>query len=271
MLQFCGSQDFTPADFDLVGALVTDPKGIVVGGDPAQAIHLGKSAGLPPPMKGHRWSRHHLEGSYRLPVRVCEAVAPIARAIQAMRAASGPGAVTGDVAPLLSASEVVLPHGVKNAVLGVRPVVVAGSHSEVRDQVCEVLSRYGPLLDGSDGERIVTIAEGDEWIEHALRGGLDGGFALRRESMRAIKGLERPCVIWSTRAAIPDRESHDEWIYTILTRTTCLVVLAVSEATPPAVSEVLGRLEPDRLLFWTEPARARFTSVATASLVREED
>jgi len=109
----------------------------------------------------------------------------------------------------------------------------------------------------------MTVAEGDELVHDAAQqlasvGRLPPGMKVEQQSMRRIKGLERPLVIWSTRAEIPVLETTAEWIYTILTRTTGLVIVALSAKTRPDVRSIVGRLDQKRLLFWTEEAQAEF-------------
>jgi hypothetical protein len=76
--------------------------------------------------------------------------------------------------------------------------------------------------------------------------------------MRTIKGLERPVVVWSTRAEIDADDSLLEWIYTILTRTTGVLIVLLSVETPEEVRRILGRLREDRVLPWTAQAEQRF-------------
>lgn len=251
-------QDFGYADFDLVAALVPDPRRITVAGDPAQAVHLGLAAELPGTVKGARWKRHPLEGSYRMPIRLCEAVRPLAGGIQSARRTSGEAIGTGEEGPALTDDEIVLPESVKGAVLGIRPILVAGSMADVAHQIREVFDAYGSLLRSTTGERIVTVAEGDEWMRDVVRDSRPAGFTVRMESMRKIKGLERSCILWSTRAEPPANEAIDEWVYTIVTRSTCLVVIALSTDASPPVRRTVASLEPARVLFWRPQAQALF-------------
>lgn len=244
------AQDFTPADFDLIAALVERPHHIVACCDEAQALHLGTSYRRPH-VEGAIWRARPLRGSYRLPIRVCEAVRPLAERIAARRRSL---AGAGDAED----EDVVLPESVKSAVLGPRPIIVAGNEDEVARALRSVLSSFAPLLRAAvSGDVVVCVAERDEWVMDRLANP-PPGMTVRRESMRAIKGLERPCVVLSTRVEVPHDESLDEWIYTVLTRTTALLVLALSERTSPELREVIAQLRPDRLMAWNEKAGRLF-------------
>jgi len=244
------AQDFTQADFDLVAGLAERPQNIVACCDEAQALHLGTSYRRPH-VEGATWRARPLRGSYRLPIRVCEAVRPLAERIAARRRSL---AGAGDA----EEEDVVLPESVKSAVLGPRPIIVAGSEDEVAGALRSVLSSFAPLLRAAvSGDVVVCVAERDEWVMDRLANP-PPGMTVRRESMRAIKGLERPCVVLSTRVEVPHDESLDEWIYTVLTRTTALLVLALSERTSPELREVIAQLRPDRLMAWNEKAGRLF-------------
>lgn len=251
-------QDFAPADFDLVLALVADPRRIVVCGDETQAMRLGASYRRPGSLGGARWKEHRLAGSYRLPMRICEAVQPLAELVrhrrEGLRDARGDDALDGD--------DIVLPKAVRTAVLGVRPIVVAGVDAKLKSQLREIFGLYGDLFDGRpEGQRVVTAAEVDVGLARALEGVLPARVRLEKASMNQIKGLERPCVVWSTGARIATDESVAEWIYTILTRATSLVVIALSPSTPENVRSVVASLRADRLLFWTSEAERAFEAL----------
>lgn len=149
--------------------------------------------------------------------------------------------------------------------LGVRPVVVAGTKQQVEKSLRQVLAAYGTTIRAAEGPRLVTVAEGDDWVIDAAVAAAPTAFKVASESMRRIKGLERPCVVWSTRASMPVDESVEEWIYTILSRTTSLLVIALSATTAPNISEVVARLRKDRLLFWTPDAEALFDAWRAAA------
>jgi DNA helicase II / ATP-dependent DNA helicase PcrA len=74
-------QDCTRADFEIFFNLLNNPNHLIISGDLAQAVHLGKSANIESLREAIRSERtmndiswNYLDGSYRLPFRVCEAV-----------------------------------------------------------------------------------------------------------------------------------------------------------------------------------------------------
>ena len=164
----------------------------------------------------------------------------------------------------LALDDIVLPRAVKNAMLGVRPIVVAGTVGQIREQVAQIIGEYAPLFTPPAGRRaIATIAENDPVMLQALKKleaekRLPVGIRIEAASMRRIKGLERPLVLWSTKSHLPNSETAPEWIYTILTRTTGVVVVALSAHTPDCIRAIVGRLDRHRLLFWSEQAELEF-------------
>lgn len=237
-------QDLLPADVYLLRNLVDDPGRMSVWGDPAQALHIGTSHQLPP--LGTRWRFERLEGSYRLPIRICEAVAPLAESIAQSRSRSGTTHGAGE-----EQVDVVLPEAVKSATLGIRPVVLDGTSGMPVDKICDVIATFRPLLDRwSTGNRLpITIAEASAGVAPQLQKAFPND-AVDAESMRAIKGLERPVVIWPTSCLMGASSTAAEWIYTILTRTTTLLVIVLQANTDPRVVEAVQHLRRDRLLFW---------------------
>jgi DNA helicase II / ATP-dependent DNA helicase PcrA len=249
-------QDFTPADFELSGALVEDTRGVWAFGDRVQALQLGPAYRRPGVLagtngQGRRWKRFDLPASYRLPLRVAEAISPLAdKIIERDRPlydeADGPVDAIGLEA-------------VTSAVLGIRPILIAGSKSDVPKQVGQVLASYRKLFDLAEpANRLVTLAEGDPELKvKSLQDVAPEGLIVRQESMRAIKGLERSAVIWSTGSFLNADESLDEWIYTILSRTTGILVILLSDRMNADAAHALRQLRQDRLLPWTPQAAER--------------
>lgn len=253
-------QDMTPADFELASLLVVDPDRIVVAGDEAQSLHLGASYQRP----GHveipsrarvaggpayrRWLVHRLAGSYRLPIRVCECVQPLARHLDRDRRRLG-----GD-------HDVGLPEARRPAVLGVRPIVLSAANAV--EVLPAVLGAYRRTLDAVEPScREITVAEGTFPLE-PVRAAAPPGYRVGSASMLAIKGLERACVIWSTAGPIRSHECEVEWAYTIVTRTRCLAVIVVDPAaTPDERAGVVRLLRADRLLCWDAAAEDALMAV----------
>lgn len=257
-------QDFLPSDFELLAASLEDVHFLCVFGDETQSLHNGSSYRRPGSINGKRWKYHELDGSYRLPIRVCEAVEPLARTLK-LRRATEPAEPPQDSTDL-SDDDIVLPIAVKTAVLGIRPVVVNGKIGEVKTQMREIFEVYADLLTATTvANRRITVAETDDRMKCIMNELLrEGCFPaetiVEPTTMRRVKGLERPAVVWSTAADIPQSDTTAEWIYTILTRTTGLVIIALSEHTTEPIRHIVGQLEPSRLLFWTDRAEQEFNA-----------
>lgn len=246
-------QDFLPADFSLASSLVHDRAGLIVFGDAAQGLHVGSSHWLPT-SRDRRWTYHRLRGSYRLPMRICEAVLPLGRQLLASRK-HGDSDVADD--------DIMVPEAVKSATLGIRPVVLDGGSPSVESDLKTIIDYYGDLIDTQrqPSAPFATIPESDHRLKSAMQAAWPGK-SIEEASMRKIKGLERPLMIWPTRATIPTASTLGEWVYTILTRTTCVVVIILSSDTDEAVRAVVSRLDRSRLLFWNQQAEEVFDSWA---------
>lgn len=238
-------QDFTESDFRLLACIPPDPQHLFVTGDESQSMHLGPCYRRPG-LRRRQWRKYELGGSYRLPLRVCEALEDLATAF--IDAHSGPGSDDLDL---------VLAESRKAAVIGPRPIVIAGDEATIAHDLRGVFEAYRPLFD--DGEPRISLAEFDPIAAGAIKEAAPWA-ELEVAGMLRIKGLERSCVVFSDRATIGGDESVPEWVYTALTRSTSVLVLVLWSHTSPAVRSVIGRLREDRLLFWTPAARDAFQS-----------
>jgi SAM-dependent methyltransferase len=257
-------QDFLPADLKLLESLLEDKRKLCVFGDSLQAMHIGMAFDNSTMLGGRRWKTWELSGSYRLPIRICEALLPLADAIAMHRESVKSQQISDEVVDEDEQVDLVRPHAVKSAVLGVRPIVLAGSNADIRRQLAEVVRHYSLLFDPAHGAKgIVTVAEYDKFLKEIFDRLKDSkklpeDVVVEAASMSKIKGLERPLVAWSTQTDIPRRETEAEWVYTVLTRTTGVVVIAISQNTDARLRSIVGRLREDRLMFWSEKAHQEF-------------
>lgn len=257
-------QDFLPADLRILESLLEDKRKLCVFGDSLQAMHIGIAFDNTTMLGGRRWKTWELNGSYRLPIRICEALLPLADAIANHRENIKLKRNADDVIDEEEYVDYVRPHAVKSAVLGVRPIVLAGTNADIRRQLAEVVRHYALLFDPAHGAKgIVTVAEYDEFLKEIFdrlkdSKKLPNDVVVEAASMSKIKGLERPLVAWSTQTNIPRRETEAEWVYTVLTRTTGVVVIAISQNTDARLRSIVGRLREDRLMFWSEKAHQEF-------------
>lgn len=253
-------QDFVPADFKLFNAILRSPTGLVVFGDGAQALHVGSSHWLPT-FEGGRWRRLRLSGSYRLPLKTCDAVRPLSGqiALHRQRAIDGPA---GD-------PDTIVPRTVKAATPGTRPIVLAGDIATICRHLTEIAAEYAPFADAA-GARRITIAEQkpNSEMSRTLSARL-ADWTIEAISMQSIKGLERAFVVWQADTKFPTMSTVAEWVFTILTRSTAVTVIALTPTIPPATGAVLARLDRTKLMFWTPAAETAFDK--TRNLVEGPD
>lgn len=276
------AQDLLPVEFsDVLTKLVEDAASIVVGLDVTQALHTGSSFTRPSVLAGlngqrRRWKEHELTGSYRLPISICEALEPLADRILTSRTARRkesdgiPPEHDDHVADEVDPEDLIRPSSRKSAVIGVRPIILApANHSDLAGLLAEVVNTHRPVV-ASPGQSVtVTYAESTPNEASVLQVDLASSLrsigcptevSVEPDTMLEIKGLERPLVLWNSKMEVNRIAATDvaEWIYTILTRTTGLLVIALSLRTPPEVQELITSLRRDRLLFWNAAAEHRF-------------
>ncbi|MDA9359841.1 hypothetical protein N9R50_01555, partial [bacterium] len=239
-------QDFLRADYEIAWKMLRHPKAFIVV-DEAQALHVGASYEKPPAIDGRRFTYRKLQSSYRLPPSVSKAVSPLAAQVQALRKASG------NADP-----DTALPNSRRASVIGVRPIVIVGDPKELAEQIVEIKELYAEYIDMEEGDATTTVLERDAVLSKAL---VDCGVHVDNSTVRKIKGLERRFVVWSVAQPIVADEVHLESVYTALTRTSCLLIIALPRAPIPiGNAEVLTMLDIDALLAWTEEAATAISS-----------
>ena len=231
-------QDLTNADFKILDCLFKPGRrDMTIAGDLAQAVHLGKTAGIPGAQKGHRRHRYHLRASYRLPHRVCLALKPLSTGLKQQWE-------NDEGCPMLAP--------VKRAPPGPRPIIIAASNrSRLADKISEVWNVYG-IYDLSE----ITILEQDIGLYKALKA---KGIEVRTDSILRLKGLEKRCIVWSTSADVNTDEVL-EFVYTILTRTSSVLILTLLDDSIDKYRSVLSLLKSENLIFWDQDSEAAFSS-----------
>jgi hypothetical protein len=243
-------QDFGEAELRLLGSSALTPERLCVAGDPSQSIHLGQSYRRPT-FQGRNWRPHHLEGSHRLPLRICQALRPLAERLIER------GAV--DVA---DETDAILLGPRKDSVLGVRPIVVLAE--DLRQRLPTILDAYARAVE----DHRLFVGDGRPWICSDVSLAAEG-WDMTAGSMLEFKGCEWPIVVatdaWdeSGRQEQGDADyiaTLEQHVFTGLTRATRLLVIALSKPMYrfDPVSRFLGRIDRNRLLFWTEDASRRF-------------
>ena len=229
-------QDYTQADFKIFRLLLKDSKHLCVAGDVAQAIRIGKSAKIPKFEDIDRRRIYRFKASYRLPVRVSEAIKPISEQIKKDR-------------NLPEDADAIIPY--KNAPPGARPILVYGSSEEsLASKIATIIDTY-KLYDIHRS----TVLERDVALLSALR---SKQIQSETDTIFRLKGLERKCIIWSTRAKIKNEKEVDEIIYTILSRTSSILIVALFDDTHDIYKPVIAKLRRDRLIFWDLETEEQF-------------
>lgn len=229
-------QDCTRTDFEIFNRLVKDTNAMTLAGDLAQAIHIGKTANIPKDENTSRREYFYLEGSYRVPHRISECISRLSEEI--VKRFSNNEAAKKIVA-------------VKNSPPGARPIVVFGcSLSELIRKIEVIWSQYQIF-----GLTKVTVLEKDKPLCQGLK---EKGIPSETDTILRLKGLEKDCVLWSTAIPVEDEREVHEFVYTIMTRTSNVLIIAISEQCQPTCRHVLGLLRQDRLIFFDEQTKTRF-------------
>lgn len=237
-------QDCTQADYDIFYGLLSDNNQLVIAGDYAQAVHLGKSASPPregeifagpTPMRPREFIK--LEGSYRLPFRISECIKPLSAFIQLNNE---------------NDTDVITPY--KGAPPGARPIVIYAKSTEaMKEKILwciwhfQVFDIFDPNL---PRRKKLTILESDFDLSQSLNGRVPE--IAHASTILKLKGMENDCIVWSTREKIEHVEDVYYYIYTILTRTCSILIIALFDDTPDYAYEALSKMERTRLMIWDQ-------------------
>jgi hypothetical protein len=245
-------QDCTEADFEIFYSMIKDPNNFTIAGDLAQSIHLGTAARIPRDERMTRRQFYRLDGSYRLPVRISECIKQLSTAI-VQRFGNDEGVT--DITPY------------KGSPPGSRPIVVYGqTYVEVAEKVKEVFKHYKIY----DLER-VTILEKDTELQREI---IKRNLIAETDTILSLKGLEKECVLWSTRIPLEFEKEVFEFAYTIVTRTSCILIIAITDKTQNVYKKILGLLNSERLIMWdkeTEQKFATFCEEYEPETIEDED
>ncbi len=224
-------QDCTQADYHVFDLLLENPNNIVLAGDIAQAIQIGNVADIPRIRADEMVNRktYNLKGSYRLPFRISECVTKISETIKD--------------------GSVITPY--KGSPPGARPIVVyAATPNDLKDKLEVIYKTYGVY-----GLDRITILESDFEICNALRA---IKIPCETDTILKLKGLEKTCVLWSTRKDIEYKDEVAEFVYTILSRTSGILLVVLTTETLKKYYKIVKLFRKDRLILWDKETNDKF-------------
>jgi len=222
--------------------LLKNVDNLILAGDLAQAVHIGQSGSIPKDENMSRRKYHRLKGSYRLPYRISEAICPLS---QSITKDSGDKDVTIEITPY------------KGAPPGARPIIVfADDHHQLADKIIHIKDVYSVF----DVHKI-TILERDEELRDALSAHRQ---SVETTTILRLKGLEKDFIVWSLQADILYENEAKEFAYTIMTRTNCLLVIAITPKCKKYNLELVNLLRTDRLIYWDQETESYLLSKNSA-------
>jgi len=232
-------QDCTQTDYKIFFGLLKTPNNLIIAGDFAQAVHLGSVSDVPRERNDdermRNWNRIQLNGSYRLPYRISECLQKFSENI-----VSSKEELNNPLSPF------------KGAPPGARPIVVYSKlSSTMAEKVENIVNKYN-CYDILDFNIIpydnILILEKDKELQNALLKRKQGlGYVA---TILRVKGLEKKCVLWSTRINIDFSDKIRHYVYTILTRTSGVLIIALFGDECEEYKSIINEFNPDRLIIW---------------------
>lgn len=238
-------QDCTQSDYTIFYRLIKNPNNLILAGDYAQAVHIGKVSDIPrdtdettEKMKNRNYIK--LDGSYRLPYRISEAIKQVSETIK----------INGQ-----EDTDVITPY--KGAPPGARPIIVfAENDQEMANKVIgitEAFEHFDVIDLKSEVKRRVTILEKDYNLANELNNTLQN--IAETDTILRLKGMEKTCILWSTKIKIDHEDEVNNFVYTILTRTSGLLIIALYNDINAKYIDIIKQLRKDRILIWDEETK----------------
>jgi DNA helicase-2/ATP-dependent DNA helicase PcrA len=237
-------QDCTKADYEIFYQLLRDPNNITLAGDIAQSINLGAALHIPraDDARMGNFTKKKLEGSFRLPFRVSECIKPLSIIINEKF-----GVREG------IESDIINPY--KGAPPGSRPIFAyADDTTTAAVKISDIFNAFKGALKLDK----VTIFERDVPLLFELK---KCNIPSETEIILRTKGLEKNCVLWSSRINVDSNFEKEEFIYTILTRTVSLLIILVFPETQQDFLNIIKLLVPDRLMRWDEESETKYNEL----------
>jgi len=201
---------------------------LILAGDLAQSVHVGQSGTIPKEGDMSKRVIHRLRGSYRLPYRVSEAISPLSNNITNN---SGDKDVTIQITPY------------KGAPPGARPIIVyAADDTSLARKLTAIKTNYSVF----DLNKF-TILEKDINLNDELKSLKQ---SVETTTILRLKGLEKELIVWSLQAEILYENEVKEFAYTIMTRTNCMLIIAITSKYNSSYLDLVKLLRPDRLILW---------------------
>lgn len=248
-------QDCTDADYEIFYSLLKNVSNIVLTGDLAQSIHLGTSSKVPRSEGMKNFQKKPLEGSYRLPFRISECISRVSDKINQKRKKNENNESGNIINPF------------KGSPPGARPIIFyASTIRDIKIKIQSIFNTY--KIYGFD---TISIFERDTDLCRIVN---EIGIKATEETILKAKGLEKQCVLWSTRTPINTEKEVDEYIYTILTRTSSTLIIALSDKISQPYIEILKVLSTNRIIFFDKVSKDKyfeFCQKKESDLIDEED
>lgn len=243
-------QDCTRADYQIFQYLLTDPNNLTLACDLAQSIQLGAAFHLPVADEMKKYKRIRLEGSFRLPFRISECLRPLSERIS-RRYGSREGI----------SAEIIIPY--RGAQPGSRPIVVYGTDEKsVAHKIAKVMSSYTDF-----GLVNYSVFERDTKLKEAL---LLRGKIVETDIILKSKGLEYTCVVWSSRVLADSKLEQEEFAYTIFTRTSAVLIIAIFDNIDTRLKEIAKVFDSSKSIYWDEETHQVMTQLRGEAAHGEE-
>jgi len=152
--------------------------------------------------------------------------------------------------------DVITPY--KGSPPGIRPIFVkAESIEELAEKIIEIVDVYKPYSLLEEGQKIAILEKDNQLFRSLIV--RRNNFA-ETDTILRLKGMEKNVVVWSTRIMIPDQEEINNFIYTIMTRTSCMLIIAICDEMCEPYKELIKQIPTDYVINWDQETKTYLDS-----------
>jgi len=83
---------------------------------------------------------------------------------------------------------------------------------------------------------------------------------IETESILKIKGLEKNVIIWNTKNHILDIDEAEHYAYTIMTRTSCMLVVILHSEMMSVYKDIISRMNEHNLIIWDKETETYYNT-----------
>lgn len=130
------------------------------------------------------------------------------------------------------------------------------------EKIASIIKRYSIY-----GLTAHSLFERDHELSEELK---KHGLDIATDIILKAKGLEYSCVIWSSRVRADTNLEQQEFAYTIFTRTSSILIIAVFDPIDAELKDITKHFEPRKSIYWDQETSEHMQTIVGIEHLAEE-